>query len=54
MVQVKILQNYKEYKKGQVYTLNNNSAHSLIDKNIGILYNISIPKYSDKMMRPKK
>ena len=56
MLKVKIIKNYKNFQEGKVYEVGRNEAHSLIDKNCAILYNIkntsnTSKKYANKMMR---
>jgi hypothetical protein len=55
MLKVKIIKNYKNFQEGKVYEVGRNEAHSLIDKNYAVLYNISntntSKKYANKMMR---
>ena len=61
MVKVEILQSYKEYREGNIYNINENQAHTLIDKGIAKLYKekpvkiykTETPTYTDKMMRSK-
>jgi hypothetical protein len=53
MIKIKVLENYKNYKINNTYTINENEAHSLIDRGVAILYTVNITKYTDKMMRPK-
>jgi len=52
MQQIKMLKDYKNYLKDEVYSVNANEAHSLIDGGYAKLYNISKKSYEDKAMRP--
>ena len=49
MQKIYILENYRRYKKGNQYTVNENEAHALIDNGVAELYHDR-----DKMMRPTK
>ena len=54
MVKIKVLQNYKEYKQGTIYTINENEAHSLIDNGVAEIYHTTEIRYKNRMLRPLK
>lgn len=52
MATVKVIKNYDGYKKGDIITIPNNDAHTMIDKEVAKLYQ---PRtYSNKMMTTKE
>lgn len=53
MIKIKVLSNYKNYQANTVYIVNENEAHTLIDKGIAALYHTQVTSYSNKMMRSK-
>lgn len=54
MQDVLMLKNYKQYAKGNVYVVNPNEAHTMIDQGVAKLYDTQVPKYKDKQMKPKR
>ena len=54
MIKIKVLKNYKDYKESSTYVINENEAHTLIDKGYAEIYkNKVVTNYSNKMMRTK-
>lgn len=53
MQKIIALKNYKEYKEGNTYSVDNNEAHSLIDGGYAVLLK-DYKGYEDKMMRPRR
>ena len=49
MQKIVCIKSFKGYKEGEVYLINNNETHSLIENGYAKLYQ----EYTDKMMRPK-
>jgi len=57
MQNIRFLKDYKNYKKGKCYCVSNNTAASLIQKEIAVLSTTPLPSSTEKkhkMMTPRR
>jgi hypothetical protein len=52
MQKIKYIKDYQDKKYGQVETVENNHAHTLIDKGVAVLFKY-FKEYDNKMMSPE-